>query len=308
MTRRANCVLIGLLAFTLAGCAASPRFVDPTTAGPDRVPQRHTADARYIYDHLDQRLVAYDPRTGKVQDSARGEEYFQYGFDSPSTLYTAGDGTTNHFRIVDVRPTAIRTVLKMGTDQVIFPFATDQQHAFFVMFDDDDRDAAGENANRQVVELRNGVLVPLPRVRGDLDDGAIVGSYLYLTTVNEPGDTFTLHRIPLAHLTSAPTAVRRGLTDGTLYSYDHRLWTTDSDSITDGKHRLPCPSTCFFLDGPRVFASLHNDEGEQVVDLIDPPTGRVLRTVAGAIDVHASGTSVVVDTNHGARRVVPRPR
>lgn len=296
----ARLALVPALLLVMANCTAdlddesaaeSHASQSAIVGGDVRLPATSGENATILYNRFTQRLVAYDTSENEIQQESDEANYFQYEFPTPSEYFTAGSSVSNGFSIIRVHGSSIDEILRVRSDEGVFPLATDGSRLFFTLSHYDDN---GLETSRALVKLDEGKLVPHAAINGLIDGGAILGKELFFTMLDEESNTYRLFKVPVESA-STPTLVREGLASGRLYAHAGEIYTADRTSIFNGEDRFECADLCYFYDREGLLLRLHvNDVGDISLDVVDAKTKRVVKSVSGVIDFRVASDYVTV--------------
>lgn len=282
---------------TVSGCTsqsstpAAPQSSPPAV----RLPAATGEHQIILFDRYSQRLLAYDTATKTVVSKSDQDNYFQYEFPNPSELYTAGSSLTNGFTIVKVDGGSVDTVVRADSDQGLFPLA----HAGTTsLFTSSRYDSSGAEKSRVIVRLEGSSLVTYPRTKGLIDSGAIVGSTLYYTTLDDDTEKYTLLSLPVADADATPTVKETGLAKGGVYSHAGRLYLADATGVTSGSDHFDCSDLCYFFDDENLFARVYVDkESDLRLDVLDATTHKIVGSESGLVDFRVGPKAITVYKN-----------
>lgn len=296
-TPRASLVAAALAVAPLTGCAVADAGAPDAAPLPGaepvgvKLPRVHAAEADYLYDRFNQRLLSYDHAKHSVEEASDEVNYFQYEFNTPSDLYTAGSSVTNGFQVLQLRDRAIDVVLDAAPDQGLFPLATNGDRTFLTR----STYADGAEVRRELVRLDGATLTAFPQVDGLVSGGALVDDDLFFTVFDPEKEWYSLAKVPARDPQAVPVPVADGLRSDRLHSYRGALFRSDERSVFSGDRKYACTDLCYFFDGPGLLVRLHTgQDADLVLDIVDAERSTVVATVSGVVDFEVEGDAVRV--------------
>ncbi len=298
---RALCA--ALVGTSLVASCASATGHEGATPQVVTVPPRAGAEI-YVYAPWEQQLTSYDPQAGEVVATSSGEDFFYYAFGTPSPLYTAGSSSALGFAVLEVGRTSVRTVATVGSDEAVFPLATDGVRSFFVVYS---YSRPGVESGRRIVRLEgDGSWQTYASFAGPselVDKGVLIGDQLFYSVYDPAKDVHTVFSLPADDPGAAPTLERGGLGSGELYAFGGHLLVSDGTTIVGGPRDYRCASLCWFYDDPAVLAQITTEGADLVLSVSDAATGEELGRAPSVVGFSLESGTLVAYTRHGVQDI-----
>ncbi|MFE3574037.1 hypothetical protein [Lysinibacillus sp. NPDC059133] len=178
----------------------------------------------YVLDYWDQKVKVYNQHTYKfIRYWKDIENEFQYNFKEYSDILTSGNSITNNFSIIRYTETGVKTLLKLPTNEALFPLTFDNKDNMYfcrIYYNDD------KTEKKRVISKyskKDNQLDDLAIDVGKLMDVSVIGKKIFFTSYNEKEQKYELYESSLTGKNEIKM-IESNLEDSDIYNINEELY------------------------------------------------------------------------------------
>lgn len=230
-----------------------------------------------LYNRYDQKLIRYDLDLKKAVPIYDKINMFEYEFPTQCDLYTVGHSINNHFKLLQILEGNQNVLLKLNSNEAIFPLATDNKKFYFIHAYYDENVEITSKRCIAFFDLETKQLHDIKSTCGFISKGTILHDSLYYTQYNEESDNYSIFKIDIISVTNnKPQLIDENLEFGDIYNDGSQIWIKNKDYLVSstGDYKLKSAFLNYFVNKYIVQIDT-NETGDLYLQIIDRSTSEI---------------------------------